>query len=458
MDSGIKISGPPSNHLSKMKFSNSVYCRTLSVFAALLVVVAQIFATPDGDAAPSRLIVPFFFFPAGWSMTIFLLIVMSVRERARLIGCLAACAAIGAVVGVLSGGSAKEAMRFGVIAAGVAPYLFALARIAANSGAERGYWIDTFCVSSLIHISALALPFFRDQTKEWLPRILDSRIALLDESFGLQPSSLMAQAFAAVPVLHTFSLAAYSLVQIPIVLVAAVQWRRKAPGDYSILPGFIIASGIGFTCYWLAPAMGPRPYFGYAFPFLHVTADYLANHRQLEINPCFPRNAMPSMHISWAVLVFLYTRGHSAWTRFNAALFVFLTGCATLGLGEHYFMDLIVASSLVLLVRALCAIELTWVSVERLRAIAVGLALLVFWIGAIRFGLPMAPPVVVALAGLTLGASFWFERALARAESGLPNELENPPSTPSLDSSTIIQRIIGRDTAARARHVVQRRG
>jgi predicted neutral ceramidase superfamily lipid hydrolase len=125
---------------------------------------------------------------------------------------------------------------------------------------------------------------------------------------------------------------------------------------------------------------------------------------------------MPSLHITWALLIFLYTRGFDGGARVYAALFVFLVACATLGLGEHYLMDLIVASPLVLLVRALCAAGLSRDNAERRRAGAAGLAMLTFWITTIRAGLVLAPPFVIGAAVLTVAASFWLERALARAE------------------------------------------
>jgi hypothetical protein len=214
----------------------------------------------------------------------------------------------------------------------------------------------------------------------------------------------MANVFAALPTLHNLSLAAYAFVQLPIVVVAAFHWKRKEPGDISILPAFIIGSMIGFTCYWLTPAIGPKVYFGADFPLAHATAGYLANLPLFDFDPAHPRNAMPSMHISWALLVFLYTRGFPIWARFYAGAFVFLTACATLGLGEHYLMDLVVATPLVLLVRALCAAGLTWADAARLRGALVGLALLTFWIVAIRLGPSIAPSIALILTALTVGA------------------------------------------------------
>jgi hypothetical protein len=399
-----------------MKLSNSLYCRGLCLVAILLLLVAEMFAPAGSGLAPFQLLIPSFFYPAGWSVAIFVLIVVSMRDRVILAGFIAACAAAGSIAALAGGGSAQDIERFSVVAGGLAPYLFILARVATNSGAERSRWIDILAVASLIHACGLVNPFFRDRTSEWLPGIVDLRIARLEEALGGQMSAVMANVFAAWPFLHRLSFAAYTFVQIPIVVVAALHWRRKGAADFSVLPAFIIASMIGYVLYWLAPAIGPKAYFGADFPLLHATPEYLMRQPLFDFDPGHARNAMPSLHITWALLIFLYTRGFDGGARVYAALYVFLVACATLGLGEHYLMDLIVASPLVLLVRALCAAGLRWANADRWRPAAAGLVMLTFWIATIRVGLVLAPPLVIALAAVTVAASFWLERALARAE------------------------------------------
>ncbi len=52
------------------------------------------------------------------------------------------------------------------------------------------------------------------------------------------------------------------------------------------------------------------------------------------------RNCIPSLHFSWALLLYLYC---SSRLKPVMLAFVLLTGWATMGLGEHYFIDLVVA-------------------------------------------------------------------------------------------------------------------
>jgi hypothetical protein len=413
-----------------MKLSNSSYCRLICGLIVGLDVAAEIMSPANSGAAPLRLLLPSFFYPASWSVLIFLLIVATRRDR-KIFGVMTGClAAAGALVGWARGGSASDIGWFYGVALGFSPYLFMAYRIARNSGVARSEWIDILAAASLIHMASLGNNFFRDQTVDLLPAVLDRGIASLDEAFGVQFSGAMAHILTSLPPLNSMAWAAYNFVQIPIVVVAAFQFKRPGADGLVVLPSFIIASIIGYTCYWLAPAVGPKVMFGPEFPLLHATPAFLSSLPTDAVYPGHPRNAMPSLHFTWAMLVFLYTRGLPIWARIVAATFPFLTACATLGFGEHYVIDLIAAAPLILLARALCAESLGWASVERMRSVAAGLAMLAFWIAIVHFGVipPAALVVIVALA--TVAASAWLERALARAEDDARLPMANPRTLP----------------------------
>ena len=402
----------------ELPLTNSHYVRAASLLALALVAYAQLAAPAGSEVRPSDLFFPFFCYPPGWTMTIFLMIVLTPADRRDFAILIAFCAAIGAGAGLAAEDRMIHAARDAAVMAGLAPYAFTLARIARASGPERSRWIDLLAVASLVHVTSLCIPYFRDNTAIWLPRILDADIASLDEAFGSQPSALMAIAFLKVPPLATASLIVYTFVQLPITAVAAWQWKRKATDELSVLPAFMIGSIVGFTCYWLAPAIGPKVYFAGRFPLLHATQGYLDHLPLYDFNPHHPRNDMPSMHFSWAVMAFLFTRGFPLVGRFYAALFVFFTFCATIGLGEHYLADLIVGASLVLMVRGLTAARLRWRDPDRLRAVVIGFAMLSAWIAAIHFEAPIPAPLTLLLFLGTVAAAIVFERALARAEGG----------------------------------------
>jgi hypothetical protein len=394
-----------------------VYIRAAFLLSAALVLYAQLAAPSGSDARPTSLIILFFCYPPGWTATLFLMLAMPRPDRRDLTRAIAVCVPIGAVAGFALDGGALSAALGAAVMAGLAPYAFLIARIADSAEGERSRWIDLAAAASLVHVASLSIPYFRDNTAAWLPHVLDAELARLDESFGAQPSALMANAFQKLPLLATASLVVYTFVQLPIVAVAAYHWKRKAPDELSVLPVFMIGSIVGFTCYWLAPAIGPKVYFAEQFPLLHVTPAYLDQQPLVDFNPHHPRNDMPSMHFSWAVMTFLFTRGFPPVARFYAALFVVFTFCATIGLGEHYLIDLVVGAALVLFVRGLTAAQLAWRDADRMRAAAIGFAMLAAWIAAIHIQAPFPPWLALSLSIATVGVAIWFERALARAEA-----------------------------------------
>jgi hypothetical protein len=395
-----------------------------ALVAVGMVVTAQLSAPAGSEAAPTHLLMRFFALPAGWSLTLFVMIVGSNSERLRLLGLLAVAGLVGALAGALPATSGFLAgllpgagpITHALTAIGIAVYAFVMLRIATSRGAERARWIDILCVGALLHIVSLGIPYFRDHTAVTAPAILDLKLASIDESFGFQPASAMAQLFAALPGLKTLAMGAYALPQPAIVIVAACYWKRPSTSGVSVIQTFMIASTIGFICYSLTPAIGPINYFPNGLP-MHADAAYLSHLPLFDFDPHHPRNAMPSMHITWAILVFLYSRGFSIQGRMLAGLFAFLTFCATLGLGEHYLIDLLVALTVVLFVRSLCAFRLSWADPHRLCGMVVGISMLALWISLIRSGPVMSGPLVVVLALVTSAISVLLEHRLARAEA-----------------------------------------
>jgi hypothetical protein len=106
---------------------------------------------------------------------------------------------------------------------------------------------------------------------------------------------------------------------------------------------YIVTNGLVtliFCFYRLCPAAGPRPLIGTAFP--NAIPDLANPHAQ--IIPGITLNAMPSGHFTWALLLFWFARRYGGrGLRIGASVYLFLIGLATLGKGEHYVIDLIVA-------------------------------------------------------------------------------------------------------------------
>ncbi|MGA7521028.1 MAG: phosphatase PAP2 family protein [Acidobacteriaceae bacterium] len=81
---------------------------------------------------------------------------------------------------------------------------------------------------------------------------------------------------------------------------------------------------------WILAAL-LAPFFYAAFPA--VGPAHLGD-------PTAPRNCIPSLHMTWALLCVVYVARPWRWV---AVSFAGLTALATLGTGEHYLIDLVVA-------------------------------------------------------------------------------------------------------------------
>jgi hypothetical protein len=95
--------------------------------------------------------------------------------------------------------------------------------------------------------------------------------------------------------------------------------------------------------------------------------------------------------MTWALLVWWSAWSLGPLARVIASAFVTLTFLATLGFGEHYLVDLIVAVPLTLAIEGICA--------RNRRAILTGFALTLGWIGLMRTSLAAELP---AIAGWSL--------------------------------------------------------
>jgi PAP2 superfamily len=106
------------------------------------------------------------------------------------------------------------------------------------------------------------------------------------------------------------------------------------------------------------------------------------------------------------------------WIRGIALLFVALTVLATLGTGEHYFIDLVVAFPFSLMVQALCSYFLPLRSGERRTAFLFGTFATLTWLVLLSFTTRLfwiSPLVPWAMIVGTIAPSVFFWRRLAAA-------------------------------------------
>ncbi len=251
-----------------------------------------------------------------------------------------------------------------------------------------------------------AAVLFHALTSKLNPKVLDLYLYSFDASLRVQLSFLMGQAYAT---WHRFGDAGmFIYIGLPVLLamVAAGHLLHGSKAAIPAMAAFLVTAPIGVIFYNLFPALGPTYIFGPRFPWNPLTIDQAARLLLEPIPVAGYRNAMPSLHIAWVLLAWWFSRGLSVWERSIAMVFMVFTAFATLGSGEHYFIDLVVGFPFALFVYALCAFPLGWTQ-ERKVAFGLGLGLTLAWFAVLRQGVKLfwVSPILPWLACLVTVAA-----------------------------------------------------
>jgi PAP2 superfamily len=283
--------------------------------------------------------------------------------------------------------------------------------------------------------------YFADDLLHWTaanhPKVLDLYLFSFDSSLGVQIPFVMGQAFSAWPWFRLAGVLFYIGLPIPIALIYAGQLLRVRERAIPAMVAFLATGPVGVIFYNLFPALGPVHLFGQGFPWHPLSMAQAAGVIAEPVAIAGPPNAIPSLHMAWVLLVWWYSRGLSWWNRSIALLFLSFTVLATLGTGEHYFIDLIVAFPFALLLASMCAFALKITDRSRLLAFCAGLAGTLGWFALLRHELPLfwkTPALPWSFCAATVIATLLCERQL-RQHKGT-TALEPPAASPALSSTT----------------------
>jgi hypothetical protein len=303
--------------------------------------------------------------------------------------------------------------------------------------AERKLLVLGYVPSLLFVVSE----YFADNLLHWTsanhPKVLDLYLFSFDSSLGIQFPFVMGQVFSAWPWLRLAGVLFYIGLPIPIAVVYSGQLLRVREKAVPAMAAFLATGPIGVIFYNLFPALGPVHLFGQGFPWHPLSLAQAAGIVAQPVAMPGPPNAIPSLHMAWVLLVWWYSRGLSAWERAIALLFLFFTTLATLGTGEHYFIDLIVAFPFALLMMSLCAFSLKPSDRSRILAFCTGFAGTLGWFVLLRRALPLfwrTPAIPWAFCAATVVVTLVCERLL-RQHEGMP-ALEPAVAARALSSTT----------------------
>jgi hypothetical protein len=258
-------------------------------------------------------------------------------------------------------------------------------------------------------------------TEKANPRVLDLYLFSFDSSLRVQIAFLMGQAYALWPWFRGAGTVFYIGLPMVIALVYAGQLLRDRTRAVSTMIAFLITGPVGVIFYNLLPAVGPIHIFLGQFPWKPIPADQAMRLLMEPIPVAGLRNCMPSLHMGWVLLAWWYSRGLSAWERGIAMAFVVFTIFSTMGTGEHYSIDLVVAFPFAVFLQGLCALGLRWNDRARVTAVIYGLLLTLGWIGALRFAVRIfwiSPVLPWTCCILTVASAIFVQRQLEAVSNG----------------------------------------
>ena len=287
-----------------------------------------------------------------------------------------------------------------------------------SRGEERKLLLYGFVPAVLFVASEWSASTLLDITEKLHPKTFDVFLYSFDSSLRVQISFLVGQFLWKFLWVRAAALAIYIALPLPLALVYASQLRRHKEKALTVMLAFLAAGPIGVFFYNVLPACGPVHLFGAAFPMHPLST---AQAMSLNIVPVVitgARNAIPSLHMTWVLLVWWNSKGLARWVRIIAAVFVAFTVLATLGTGEHYFIDLVVAFPFSLMVQALCSYSMPFRAGERRTAFLSGTLMTLVWLALLSFAIKVfwiSPLVPWAMVVTTVASSVYFWHRLLNA-------------------------------------------
>jgi len=218
------------------------------------------------------------------------------------------------------------------------------------------------------------------------PKTYDLYLYAFDEQLGVQPSFLAGQLLARHGAVRQICYLGYE--GLPLAMAIAFAMQRGQPNRQisTIMPAFAIAAAGGFLLYNFYPAVGPVHVFGSQFPY-SPSPPGLPPFHMAAVGDA-PRNAMPSVHITMALLILWNSRGGPRLWRILAGALVGITVLATLGFGEHYLVDLFVAVPFALLAQGLARSDVPWRNALRVACVGTGALSVLAWLIFLRMPSP----------------------------------------------------------------------
>jgi predicted membrane-bound spermidine synthase len=232
------------------------------------------------------------------------------------------------------------------------------------------------------------------------PTTFDAPLHRFEATLGFQAAPLAARWVAGAPPVAGLLDLVYEYLAFGYAVLYGLTLRRRGNPPVNLLLVWALGGMCGFIAYHLLPAAGPRYLFGALFP------NGLPPVEAVPATPTIvtpsPRNAMPSLHTGWAIILWAYARLFGS--RWIERACIALTLAATLAKGEHYLIDLVVAMPFIAAVLTASLRKVSWDDPRKRLAVVSGFGVWLAWIVGLRFGLK-AFESVPGLAWLAIAAT-----------------------------------------------------
>jgi hypothetical protein len=302
---------------------------------------------------------------------------------------------------------------------GIGAFLMMGLRWLWSSGAERRRTYAVLAPAGALVLFVLSAQRALSLANLLYPKTYDLYLYVVDGSFGFQPSFLAGRALAASSVLRIAAVLTYVSLPFVMALVYALRLPKNAERpSWDIITLFLLAGIGGWALYNLVPATGPGYIFKGSFPWRTLPYSSL---NQLLLEPIavsldIPRNAIPSLHMAWVILLYWNSKGLSRPVRIFLAFYTALTILSTMGTGEHYFVDLVAAVPFALFVQSLVSPDRKPAIKRRAISAGSGVSMALLWMVLVRLATkemlltPIIPWTLVAVTGVAVWKiKSWFD-------------------------------------------------
>ncbi|MFC9897456.1 phosphatase PAP2 family protein [Nocardia sp. NPDC127579] len=250
-------------------------------------------------------------------------------------------------------------------------------------GDQRETALRTIALGALLILATKVGEIWLDITAWSRPMVLDPYVQVADRALG-NPSWLAGQMLEAAPWFESLVRWVYFELPVAAIVVAVWQLRGVTAGRWPrhhLVRTFLTIGLIGPLFYVLFPVVGPILAYGpwgkgmeLADVWPTLVPPVPAALGAMPFDGITPRNCMPSLHTAWALALFIHSRRGPAWLRWGGVFWLVCTLTATLGLGAHYGVDLVVGAALCLTIESVLRDPERGWDRARVRVVALGVA------------------------------------------------------------------------------------